>query len=112
MDRRKIMSLGRSSLVISLPKDWLNMNNLKRGDFIFTTVEKDSSLKLQLSLNAKKKPKEISLSISVDETGESIIRKIIGCYLNGYSLIKLRSAKIFTIEQQRFIRSMMVSLYM
>lgn len=112
MDRRKIMSLGRSSLVISLPKDWLNMNNLKRGDFIFTTVEKDSSLKLQLSLNAKKKPKEISLSISVDETGESIIRKIIGCYLNGYSLIKLRSAKIFTIDQQRFIRSMTVSLYM
>jgi len=112
MDRRKIMSLGRSSLVISLRKDWLNMNNLKRGDFIFTTIEKDSSLKLQVSLNAKKKLKEISLSISVDETGESIIRKIIGCYLNGYSLIKLRSEKIFTIDQQRFIRSIMRSLYM
>ena len=112
MDRRKIMSLGRSSLVISLPKDWINKNNLKRGDYIFTTVEKDFSLKLQLSLTAKEKPKEISLSISVDEKGESIIRKIIGCYLNGYSLIKLRSAKIFTVEQQRFIRSVMGSLYM
>jgi len=76
------------------------MNNLKRGDFIFTTIEKDSSLKLQLSLTAMEKPKEISLSISVDESGESIIRKFIGCYLNGYSLIKLKSEKIFTVEQQ------------
>jgi len=112
MDRRKIMALGRSSLVISLPKDWLKKNNLKRGDYILTTVEKDSSLKLQLSLQTLKTPKEISLSISVVEEGESILRKIIGCYLNGYSLIKLRSAKIFTVEQQRFIRSVMGSLYM
>ena len=112
MDRRKIMSLGKSSLVISLPKDWLNKNNLKRGDYIFTKIEKDSSLKLQLSLTAMETLKEISLSISVDEEGESIIRRIIGCYLNGYSLIKLKSEKIFTVEQQRFIRSTMGSLYM
>lgn len=112
MDRRKIMSLGKSSLVISLPKEWLNKNNLKRGDYIFPTIEKDFSLKLQSSLPEMEKPKEIGLFISVDEKGESIIRKIIGCYLNGYSIIKLTSAKIFTAEQQRFIRNVMGSLYM
>jgi phosphate uptake regulator len=112
MDRRKIMALGRSSLVISLPKDWLDKNNLKRGDYVFTTIEEDFSLILQSSPTAMKKPMEISLSISVDEKGESVIRKIIGCYLNGYSLIKLKSAKIFTVEQQRYIRSVMGSLYM
>jgi len=112
MDKRKIMSLGKSSLVISLPKDWLNKNNLERGDYVFTTIEKDFSLKLQPSLPAIEKPEEISLTISVDEKGESIIRKIIGCYLNGYSLIKLNSEKIFTVEQRRSIRSVMSSLYM
>jgi phosphate uptake regulator len=112
MDRRKIMSLGKSSLVVSLSKDWLNKNNLKRGDYIFTTIEEDFSLRLQSSPPEMEKPQEISLSISVDESGESIIRKVIGCYLNGYSLIKLKSAKIFTVEQQRFIRSVMGSLYM
>ena len=112
MDKRKIMSLGKSSLVVSLPKDWLNKNNLERGDYIFTTIEKDFSLKLQTGLPTMEKLNEISLSISVDEEGESIIRKVIGCYLNGYSIINLNSAKIFTVEQRSFIRSAMGSLYM
>jgi len=29
---RKIMSLGRSSFVISLPKHWMKLNELKKGD--------------------------------------------------------------------------------
>jgi len=32
MEQRKIMSLGRSSLVISLPKYWVQLNELKQGD--------------------------------------------------------------------------------
>jgi len=106
------MRLGKSSLVISLPKDWLNKNSLKRGDYVFANIEKDFSLKIQPSPIVVEKPEEISLSISVDEKGESIIRKIIGCYLNGYSVIKLNSAKIFTVEQRSSIRSVMGSLYM
>jgi len=106
------MRLGKSSLVISLPKDWLNKNSLKRGDYVFANIEKDFSLKIQPSPIVVEKPEEISLSISVDEGGESIIRKIIGCYLNGYSVIKLNSAKIFTDEQRSSIKSVMSSLYM
>src|SRR3972149_4105123 len=29
---RRIMSLGRSSMVISLPKNWLQLNELNKGD--------------------------------------------------------------------------------
>ncbi len=112
MDKRKIMRLGKSSLVISLPKEWLDKNSLKRGDYVFTNIEKDFSLKIQPSPIVVEKSEEISLSISVDEKGESIIRKIIGCYLNGYSIIKLNSAKIFTDEQRSSIKSVMGSLYM
>jgi phosphate uptake regulator len=34
LDTRKIMALGKSSLVVSLPKDWVRSNNLKRGDLV------------------------------------------------------------------------------
>jgi Na+/phosphate symporter len=48
----------------------------------------------------------------VGEGDSSIIRKIIGAYLDGYTLINLRSERIFTVEQQAAIRRIAGTLYM
>ena len=46
MDQRKIMSLGRSSLVISLPKHWTQLNELKQGDVVSLAIQRDRSLSI------------------------------------------------------------------
>jgi phosphate uptake regulator len=41
---RKVMSLGKSSLVISLPKEWMPLNDLKKGDAVSFNIQRDRSL--------------------------------------------------------------------
>lgn len=113
METRKITALGKYSLVVTLPKHWLKKNKLGRGDKVSLAVQPDLSLIIHPRLKANgKKRREINLSIEANESGNSIIRRIIGCYLNGYTTIQLNSRKIFNVEQQRSIRSVVQSLYM
>lgn len=112
MERRKVTTLGKYSLIITLPKDWVKMHNIASGDTVSLQVQGDGSLVVNPNLEIKEKSKETSLFIKQEEDPNFIIRKIIGCYLNGYNLIHLTSAKSFTAEQQSAVRRVVKSLYM
>lgn len=112
MEQRRIMSLGRSSLVISLPKNWTTLNELKKGDVVSLAIQRDRSLVVFPGTRRKKWSREITLHIDPNQKDTMIIRNIIACYLNGYSGIKLISKKIFPIHQQRAIRRIVRTLYM
>ncbi|MCW4051589.1 MAG: AbrB/MazE/SpoVT family DNA-binding domain-containing protein [Candidatus Bathyarchaeota archaeon] len=112
MEQRKIMSLGRSSLVISLPKHWVNMNELKRGDVVSLAVQRNNSLVVVPGAEKKREPKEAVIKVDPDEKETILVRTIIACYLNGYSIIRLISKKIFSIVQQKAIRRIVGILYM
>jgi phosphate uptake regulator len=109
---RKVMSLGKSSLVISLPKEWMQLNDLKKGDAISFSIQGDRSLIIYPSNKKKTIPKEITLNIGENEEEVLITQKIIGSFLNGYSGITIVSDKIFSIQQSKAIRSIAGSLYM
>jgi phosphate uptake regulator len=109
---RKIMSLGKSSLVVSLPKDWMQLNDLKKGDSVAFNIQRDRSLVIYPSAFKKSEPKEITLSIGQDEEQLMISQKILGAFLNGYSGIILTSDKIFSVQQTKAIRRMAGRLYM
>ncbi len=112
MEQRKIMSLGRSSLVVSLPKHWTNLNELNRGDTVSLAVQRDRSLVLFPGAEKKKEPKKTTLTIDQKDSEALIMRNIIACYLNGYSAIRLVSNGIFSIAQQKAIRHIVRVLYM
>ena len=112
MDQRTIMALGQSSHVISLPKTWLKTNNLKQGDRVSLNVQRDGSLVLYPSANVTEEVRKIHLNVGIDESANSIIRRIISAYLDGYIMIRLTSEKIFSINQQRAIRQIVSTLYM
>ena len=112
MESRKIMALGKSSLVISLPKEWLKINNLERGNNVSVTIQKDRSLSVHPHTELVEREKEVNLTVEADEPAEFIIRRVIGCYLNGYDTIRLTSKNIFTVQQQSSIRRIVRSLYM
>jgi len=109
---RKIISLGGSSLVISLPRHWVKLNELKQGDVVSLDVQRDRSLVVFPSVKKKKEYKEIILHVDADEKEPLIVRRIIGCYLNGYSNIKVLSKKIFSVSQRKAIRNIVRMLYM
>ena len=112
MDQRKIMSLGRSSLVVSLPKHWTKLNELKQGDVVSLAIQRDRSLAIFPGTGSKKAAKEISLNIEPTEKASTIKRNIISIYLNGYTDIRLYSKDIFPVFQQKAIRNIVQRLYM
>jgi phosphate uptake regulator len=112
MEYRKIMALGKSSRVVSLPIEWLKSYNLDKGDTLQINRQRNGSIIIHPATKADDEIKKITLSIKADESEESVIRRLIGAFLNGYTLITLTSNKIFTGEQQAAIRVASRRLYM
>jgi phosphate uptake regulator len=99
-------------MVISLPKNWMQLNELKKGDVVSFAIERDRSLVVYPGAERKTKRKEITLRISQNEDDALITQRIIGSYLNGYSGIAIISEKIFSVPQRKAIRSAAGKLYM
>lgn len=112
MEHRKIMALGKSSRVVSLPKEWLRVNQLGQGSTVTVRMQGDGSLVIYPVSEKSDEVKRIELSIREGESVESITRKIIGAYLDGYFHIVLSSENIFTVDQQTAIRAIIRRLYM
>lgn len=112
METRKIMALGKSSLVVSLPKGWIETNDISKGDMVSLEVQRDLSLLVKSSLQVTDKGKRIVVDIDSDASSDSIFRIVIGCYLNGYNDIVLNSDSIFSVKQQQAIRDVVKSLYL
>ncbi len=109
---RKIMSLGKSSLVVSLPKEWMQLNDLKKGGTVSFSIQRDRSLVIYPSALKKSEIKEITLKIGKNEEEILITQKVLGAFLNGYTGIMLTSENIFTVPQTRAIRNMAGRLYL
>jgi phosphate uptake regulator len=106
------MSLGKSSLVVSLPKEWMTLNDLKKGDSVNFNIQRNRSLMIYPSTFNKSENKEIILKIGANDEEILITQKILGAFLNGYQGIKMISENIFTVPQTKAIRNMSGRLYM
>jgi phosphate uptake regulator len=112
MERRKVMSLGKASLVVSLPRNWLKMTGVEKGDIVALTVGRDRSLTIRRHEEKPPPHLTITINVGVNETPDSITRKVISSYLNGYDTVYLHSGGVFTADQQTAIRGVVKSLYM
>lgn len=106
------MSLGRSSMVISLPKNWMQLNELNKGDVVSFAIQRDRSLVVYPSAQRKTSNKEITLHVGPNDEEALISRRIVGCYLAGYTGITVIADNIFSIPQRKWIRNMAGMLYM
>ena len=110
-DQRKIMSLG-ASLVVTLPKPWLSVNKLKKGETVSMKVQEDQTLLISPGPGFEERKRELHLLVEAGESESSIERNIIAGFLDGYTTIRLTSNTFFTIDQQNAIREISSKLYM
>jgi hypothetical protein len=64
------------------------------------------------SAEKREESKETTLHVEPNEGETLIVRKIIGCYLNGYSGMRIVSKNIFSVPQRKAIRNIVRMLYM
>ena len=92
MEYRKLISFGKSSFVVSLPKTWVVQNKLKKGDLIYFD-EKDNNL--FLSFNENKHDEEKKKIIDVDgKEFFQIKRELNAAYIENYREIVFKGKEI------------------
>jgi phosphate uptake regulator len=106
MEFRKLISFGKSSFVISLPKSWINSNGLKKGDTL-TLSENNNEIILYPHVQEKEED-NLEIVINIDDKKiRHIKREIISAYINNYKVIILKgkSLKDHAKELQDIIQS-------
>jgi len=91
-ETRKIQFTGKSSYIVSLPKQWIIELGLKQGDQIRMIRKGSSTLELyppKFESRVQKK-EDALIEIGGEEEASSIVRKLISLYFLGYKTINIK----------------------
>jgi len=91
-ETRKIQFTGKSSYIISLPKQWVMELGLKQGDQIRIVRKGSSTLELyppKFESRIQKKEDAV-IEIGIEEEASSIVRKLISLYFLGFKTINVK----------------------
>ncbi len=91
-ETRKIQFTGKSSYIVSLPKQWIMELGLKQGDQIRMVRKGSSTLELyppKFEYRTRKK-EEAVIEIKDEEEAASIVRKLISLYFLGFKTINVK----------------------
>ena len=100
---RRLQKIG-SSLLVSLPKDWVDANNLGKSSEIEIETSQNS---LSITANKDTKPsKEVIISYPLPKE-ENIVADITGAYLLGYDIIRIKGKTTIPIQDREKIRESM-----
>ncbi len=90
-ETRKIQFTGKSSYIVSLPKQWITDLGLKQGDQIRMVRKGSSTLELYPPKFDTRIQKKEDATIEIDvEEDSSIIRKLISLYFLGFKTINVK----------------------
>lgn len=111
MQSRKLVKAGPSSFTIALPKDWIDKNQLKKGDAVY--VRKISGNELLVTTDQtfiKHKEREITITLD-DQSIGTVRRKLTSAYINHFTTIRITGKDLFKhIKQLRDIIQGFVAL--
>lgn len=91
MHIRRLVKAGPASHTVSLPKKWIEKNNLEKGHNVYLIEKSDKELMITPELNAEKQEqeqKEITINIDKKEL-DTIQREITAAYVNNYNTITI-----------------------
>ena len=100
---RRLQRIG-SSILVSLPKEWVVANNLDKSNEVELETGQDT---ISISANKEMRPtKELVISYPLPKD-ENIVADITGAYLLGYDIIQITSKSIIPGEDREKIRNSM-----
>jgi len=103
MFTRRLQKIG-SSILVSLPKEWVDANNLDKSNQVeIETNQNNLSIRTQQS---KRPSKEIEISYPLPK-GESIVPTMTGAYLLGFDIIKIIGKLPISISDRESVRGSM-----
>ena len=91
MEIRKVQFTGGSSYVLTLPKDWVDAQKIKKNDPLGIEVQPDGTLLVTKTI--EQEPLQRKKEFPVDEVTEPayLFRLLIGAYISGITTIVISS---------------------
>jgi len=91
-ETRKLQFTGKSSYILSLPKQWIQELGLKRGDKIRVTRKGSSALEIYPPEFYPKitRGEDAKIEIDTEEEPAAIIRKLISLYFLGFKTLNIK----------------------
>jgi phosphate uptake regulator len=101
MKVRRIQEIGGGTLFVSLPKRWAKRVGVQKGSIVSITERRDGSLIIDPYYREEEKRAEITIN---NPPLDRIMDEILGTYLLGYDLIKIRLDRGFTPNDYEIVR--------
>ncbi len=99
---RRLQKIG-SSILVSLPKDWIKHNKLDKGNTVVVEVGKDNVIAIYPSGTEQEEAKEVVIPYP-SPYAEAIVNEITGAYLLGYDLIKVKAKSSISYDYRERIK--------
>jgi phosphate uptake regulator len=97
METRKVQRTGKSTYIVSLPKNWAKNNSIEAGSIVFISQSDNGAL----LLSTDRSEPDLTLKLDIgDKEGEPLIRDIIACYLAGYRTIEITSPHLSSTQKK------------
>lgn len=93
MDYRKIVAFGKSSLVVTIPKKWIDKYKLSAGDYLSLKESGKGIVFFPREVSAERTPIENTISIA-DMSEEQLKRQIITQYINNTNVLSLTGQNV------------------
>lgn len=91
-EQRKLQVTGGSTFILSLPKQWVTRNQLKKGSIMMLREEDDGSLSVAPSkLEKQERQDDAFIRVSSSENPDAVMRKAISAYLLGCNVLHIKA---------------------
>ncbi len=91
--QRKLQFTGGATYILSLPKRWVDQNNLKRGSIIRIREEDGLLTIIPANVAVQQKSDNAYIKTSPTDNSDVIIRKSVSAYLVGNNMIHIKAEK-------------------
>lgn len=96
METRKVQRTGKSTLIVSLPKNWATKNTISNGSVLFLSQNQNGAL----ILSAERSEPNLTVKLDIgNKSGEPLIRDIIACYVAGYRTIEVSATQLSAVQK-------------
>lgn len=100
MEIRRVQKFGKSTLMVSLPADWVKEVSLTPGDSVYIESDEDGSLKIfPPSIKMENSGRELKVVMNSQAMPDLASRIVYSAYILGYDKVTIEVAKGFIDEE-------------
>jgi phosphate uptake regulator len=91
MEVRRVQLTGGSSYILTLPKEWINSLNIKKNTPLGIHIQSDGTLLITPKIMQEQLQRAIEFDTTKASEPSFLLRRLIGAYIAGYTVIKIIS---------------------